>query len=68
MKNKKVKKIVILSILSVLILAIIVLISMYFGNIDFRYLVNKNILKKELGERDLSYIDLNDKLYIFYCN
>lgn len=67
MKNKKVKKIVILSILSVLILAIIVLISMYFGNIDFRYLVNKNILKKELGERDLSYIDLNDKgnSYIF---
>lgn len=67
MKNKKVKKIVILSILSVLILAIIVLISMYFGNIDFRYWVNKNILKKELGERDLSYIDLNDKgnSYIF---
>ena len=67
MKNKKVKKIVILSLLSVLILAIIVLISMYFGNIDFRYWVNKNILKKELGERDLSYIDLNDKgnSYIF---
>ncbi len=60
MKKNKVKKVVILTLLSFLIIAIIVVIGLYLGNSTIRLWMDKYILKKDIGEENLPFIEIEE--------
>lgn len=69
--SKKTKKIVIFTLLITVIIAIIVVIGLYLGNGSIRLWMDKNILKRNVGEENLPFIEIeeNDNIQAFaYSN
>ncbi len=60
MKNKKVKKIIIIVFLLIIVLIAITAIGLYLGNSTIRLWVDKNILKKDIGEENLPFIEIEE--------
>lgn len=60
MKKKKVKKIIIIIFLLIILLAAIVVIGLYLGNSTIRLWMDKNILKKDIGEENLPFIEIEE--------
>ena len=58
--SKKTKKIIILTLLIIIIIAAIVVIGLYLGNSSIRLWMNKYILKKDIGEENLPYIEIEE--------
>lgn len=69
--KSKAKKIIIYSIISIILLALIILISVYLGSQDFRNWTSRNILKKEVDDKELPtiYLEADDNTYTYaYSN
>ncbi len=54
------KKVIIMIILSIIVIAVIVAIGLYLGNSSIRLWVDKNILKKDIGEENLPFIAIEE--------
>ena len=57
-KGKK-RKVAVLVIILLIIIAIMVLISIYFLNIQFRNWCDEKVLRKEISQEDVKYIELD---------
>lgn len=64
--NQKVIKLIVIILLSIILLGIIIVVSLYIGNSTTRLWIDKNILKKDIGEEDLPTIEIEEsKTYVY---
>ena len=61
LKNQIVKKIIKYGLIAIVLIALIVVVSLYLGNRNARLWINKNILKRDIGEEDLPNIQINNE-------
>ncbi len=59
-KNKKIKKIILIVFLAIVLLAVIVVVGLYLGNSTIRLWMDKYILKRDIGEENLPFIEIEE--------
>ena len=60
-KKSLIKKIIKYSLITIIVIACIIIVSLYLGNRNARLWINKNILKKDIGEEELPSIELSNE-------
>lgn len=60
-KRNLAKKIIKYLLITLIIIAAIIVVSLYLGNRNARLWINKNILKRDIGEEDLPSIEINSQ-------
>lgn len=60
-KNDTAKNVIKYVLIAIVLIALIVVVSLYLGNRNARLWINKNILKRDIGEEDLPSIQINSE-------
>ncbi len=60
-KNDTAKNVIKYVLIAIVVIALIVIVGLYLGNRNARLWINKNILKRDIGEEDLPSIQINSE-------